>query len=107
MIYVFDSRGDNKEMAVLGKVHSSNITFMEVSFNFFLKTLHTRMHACMHTYTHIQDYRFSILLLPFSNYEDLFQYNSVYDVVVSGDQSGMLVLDGACTGLSLPQGGQI
>ena len=30
MVHVFDSRGDNKEMAVLDKVHSSNITFMEV-----------------------------------------------------------------------------
>ena len=30
VIHVFDSRGDNKELAVLDKVHSSNITFMEV-----------------------------------------------------------------------------
>ena len=30
VVHVFDSRGENKEMAVLDKLHSAKIVFMEV-----------------------------------------------------------------------------
>ena len=80
VIHVYDGRGEDKEIACLDKVHSSAITFMEVPLLTMKHSVATNLCLCFSLSVSVS------LSLSLS----LCQYNHHYDIVVSGDESGMV-----------------